>query len=392
MTQEEINILMQPTQQKFVKLEIYDINNNFLDSIEANLIGGTLSIDSTSSSIRRSLSSLNFVINDPKYIPGYNGYFWINTKVRIAVGIKSIFTKKIIYFHMGWYLFDKPDVKKSQTSYEISIAGMDYMGLLNGTRGGYLSNAVKTEKPVGEPISQAIRNTLTDNGETNFMVDDICDSSGNILTIPYVLDCSNSDSVQTMIDKLATLYDNWEYFYSVGTETSQPMFIYQAIKDKTSDSIAWDFSVNNMIIDIDNQPNFNNPLNDVWIYGTYTDAYGQAFCHIQNNNILSPFSITNAEKTLTYSETVTTYTTNAECLAHAEKVLWTRSYLAEAVTITCVPIYNLDVNTVILLNRPDLNLVGKFLVTKISIDLKKDGIQTLNCSRLYVYQSDATTY
>jgi len=390
MTQEQIDVLMQGTQQKFVKLEIYDINNNFLDSIEANVIGGTLSIDSTAS-IRRSLSSLNFAITDPKYIPSYNGYFWINTKIRVAVGIKSMFTKKILWFHMGWYLFDKPDIKRSQTAYDITISGIDYMGLLNSTRGGYLSNALKNEKPVGEPISQAIRNTLTDNGETNFMIQDICDSDGVILTVPYVIDCVNTDSVQTMIDKLTTLYPDGEYFYSPGTETSQPVFIYQSIKDKTGDALAWNFEENNTIIDIDNQPNFNIS-NDITVFGSYTDAYGQASAHVQNTSSDSPFSIANAKKIFTYSETESSYATNDMCLSRAQKVLWTKSYLAEVITINSIPLYGMDVNTVIYINRPDVEIVGKYLVTKLNFDLKKDGIMTITASRLQVYQNDVTTW
>jgi len=484
---------MQPVQQKFIKLEVYDINNNKLDSIEGNLLGGTLSIDSTVA-IRRSLSGLNFVITDKKFILGYNSYFWINTKIRIAVGIKSMFTGKILYFHLGWYILQKPDVKRSQTAYEITIAGNDYISNLNGDRGGYLSTSVKTEISIGTPISQAMRNTLSDLGnENNYMIQDICDTDGIILNTPTIIDVSNTDTVITLVDKLTTIYADGEYFYSLGSETSQPVFIYQSIKDHTEDPIVWNFEENNTIIDIDNQPNFDNPKNDITIFGssntvyspsgltlasttgtlpagvysyvvtgvystgesvpcveesitlsgtqgvklswseltdpvstfivqykiygrtsggelylgttnlvTFTDdgsitpvgemPMGQAYAHVSNNDVNSPFSIANLKKTLNYSETESTFSTDLECLSRAQKVLWLRSYLAEAVVLTSVPIYPLDVNTVVYINEPTVGITGNFLVTKISIDLKKDGVQTINLSRVYVYQNQATTW
>jgi len=492
LTQEEVSILTQGSQQKFIKLEVYDINNNQLDSIEGNLIGGSLSIDSTSS-IRRSLSSLNFVITDPLYLPSYNGLFWINTKIRVAVGIKSLFTGEIIYFHLGWYLFDKPDVKLSQTAYEITISGIDYMANLNGQRGGYLSNAVKTEISIASPISAMMRLALSDAGISDYMIEDVCDTSGNILTTPTVIDVANTDTTYTLIDKLANIYEDGEYFYSIGTETSQPIFIYQGIKDRTEDGITFNFEENNTIIDIDNQPNFDNPKNDIWIYGnsntnyapsglalvsavgtlsanvysycvtgvlstgettpcleesitlsggqgvklswnaltdpisanivnyniygrtsggelyigtttlvTFTDdgsitpttamPTGQAMAHIQNNNINSPFSIGNLGKTLTYSETESTFSTNSQCLSRAQKILWLRSYLAESVNFTSVPLFPLDVNQVVYINKPNAGVIGNYLVNKISYDLKETGVMTIDCSRVYKYQNDATTW
>ena len=492
MTQEEINILMQPTQQKFIKLEVYDINNNKLNTIEGNLLGGTLSIDSTVA-IRRSLSGLNFVVTDKKFIPGYNSYFWINTKIRIAVGIKSIFTGKIIWFHMGWFLIDKPDIKRSQTTYEVTITGSDKMMLLNGGRGGYLSDAVRTEIAIGTPISQAIRDVLTDFGETNYLVDDILDTDGVVLTVPTTIDKDNTSNAYELINTLGTLYDGWQIYYSAGTSTEQPVFVYQAIKDMSDSVISWDFSENNTIIDIDNQPNFDGVANSVSVYGssntqyspsglalsatsgnlvagsyaycvtamnsngqstpclevgitlsstggvilawsevtdaesTFTVSYciygrksgeelllgtttsvtftdngsavgttemptGQAYAKVENNTATSPFSIANAKRVINYSETESTFTTNEACLARAEKVLWQKSYLAEGVTISSSPLYGIDVNQIIKLDRKDLNLTGKFLITKLSFDLTLTGIMTLTCSRLYKYESDATSY
>ena len=391
MTQEEINILTQGTQQKFIKLEVYDSNNNRLNEIQGNLLGGNLSIDSKAS-IRRSLSGLSFVVTDSKYIPSYNSYFWINTKIRIAVGILSIFTKKIVWFHLGYFLLDKPDLKRNQTQLEITIGGIDYMGNLNGQRGGFLSSAIKTEVVAAMPISQSIRTTLSALGnENNYMVDDIKSSNGTILNTPYTIDMQPTDTVYTLIEKLGGLYMGWEIFYSPGTVISQPIFTYQSIKNRMGDPVSWDFSQNNTIIDIGNQPDFDNIANDIWIWGSSKDG-SQSFAHIQNTNANSPFSITNLGKTISKSIIESTYSTNAECLARAEYELWTRSYLAESINIVSVPLFPLDVNQIIYLNNPEVGIVGKYLITNISFDLKPTGTMTIAASRLYVYQSDATTY
>lgn len=389
--QEEISILTQRTQQKFIKLEVYDINNNKLDEIQGNLLGGSLTIDSKVS-IRRSLSGLNFAITDSKYIPSYNSYFWINTKIRVAVGIKSILTSKIVWFHLGYFLLDKPDLKKSQTQLEITISGIDYMGNLNGQKGGSLSSAVKTEVVFGMPISQSIRTALSGLGnENNYMVDDIKDINGTILNTPYTIEMQPTDNVYSLVEKLGNLYMGWEMFYSLGTETSQPIFTYQAIKNRTEDTISWDFSEIHTLIDINNQPDFDNIANDIWVWGSSKDG-SQSFAHIQNTNVNSPFSIANLGKTISKTITESTYSTNVECLARAEHELWTRSYLAESINIISVPLFPLDVNQIIYLNNPEIGIVGKYLITNISFDLKPTGTMTIAASRLYVYQSDATTY
>lgn len=386
-TEEQYKVLNQVLLEKYIKVEIYDSNNNKLDSIEGNVIDGTIDIDATSN-MRRQFSGLTMVITNNKYIPSSSSYFWINRKVRLAIGIKNMLTDKICWFHLGWYYISKPDIKKTQTTYELTLSGYDYMCQLDGTYNGCLSNAVATKITAGTPIGQAIRSTLTFKAnENNYMVEDVVDSINTVLTVPYDLEKDSTSTIRDLISDLAGLYMNYEFFYSAGTENSQPVFTFQAIKNRINDPIVWDFSQNKVLLDIDNQPNFENIKNDVWVWGNLNSDNTQAKAHYQNTNNNQKFSIPNIG-VKTYPITETNYKTNAQCLSRAKYEVFLHSTLLEQVQASTIPIYPLDVNEIVNFNNPEIALEGLHLTQKISFNLKtSDTRMTLDCAKLYLYDN-----
>ena len=102
-TQNDINLLLQPTKDIHYKLEILDSNFRRLDSIEGDLISDNLSI-SADSNMRRTYNCELFVTNN-KFLIGKDKYIWFTRYIRPYVGVKSQRTQAISWYCLGTFLF-----------------------------------------------------------------------------------------------------------------------------------------------------------------------------------------------------------------------------------------------------------------------------------------------
>lgn len=73
----------------------------------------------------------------------------------------------------------------------------------------------------------------------------------------------------------------------------------------------------------------------------------------------------------------------ALCEQKANEILFHHHLASETISITCVPIYSLDVNTVIYINDELSGAKGYYVVTEISCQLNANGTMNITANKLY---------
>lgn len=366
-TQDQYDVLLQQNRILYVKLELLNNLEHKIDELQGNLVDGNISID-RESDVRRTCN-VTFVINNNKFIPSPSSYFWFNRKFRLLIGIVNSSNNEIVWFNMGIYIVNNPVLSLSLTDKTISIEGLDKMCLYNGTLNGTLLNPVII--PVGTNITTAIRSTLSSlGGETKFNIDLL-----NEVT-PYTIEKNAGDTIHDIMRELADLYKDWsEIHFDING-----FFVFEKIRDKNSDPVSWDFSQNNILINEQNEPSFQNIKNRIQIWG-HTHEEGTTTKYLmENNDVNSPYAINKiGYRDLFVSDD--NLWNNSQAEARAIWELKEHSHLNEKIDISSVPIY-LDVNRVISFSNSGIGIFGRYLINSLNIPLNVSGSMSLKAYKL----------
>ena len=97
MTQQEYDVCLQRTQQKFVMVEVLNKNGAIVDRLEGKAISGNINI-TNNSDIRRTCD-IQFVLKGNTLVPKFDGVIWLNKLFRLQLGIMQNSTNEIIWFN-----------------------------------------------------------------------------------------------------------------------------------------------------------------------------------------------------------------------------------------------------------------------------------------------------
>ncbi|WP_342759376.1 DUF5048 domain-containing protein [Kineothrix sedimenti] len=261
-TKYDIDLMTQLTINYNVRIEILKENGIILDVLQGTIVGGSISIDSTSS-IRRTFSvtliPTLFDRNDTKI--SEEGVVWINKELRLYIGVLDLRKQEYEYYPMGYFVYTNTSGNYDATTNQLTISCNDYIAKLDGTKNGQLGAlttlipAYEENPDTGEVIKyniirEAMITVLTQLGYiNNYVIDDIGEYKAmpqnnddwqkyrleNPLwnTIPYDLEFSSGISVLSILEKIRDLYSNYEMFFDV-----QNTFICQMIPSCYRDDIV----------------------------------------------------------------------------------------------------------------------------------------------------------
>ncbi len=243
-TAKDLKLTLQQPQHFMLKIEVLkDDGKTILDTLKGTVVGGTASIDS-SSSVRRTFSASvipTLYDRNDAWITE-DGLIWLNKETRLYIGIMDIRTKEYVYYPLGHYIYTNTSGSYDAATNQLSITCSDYMSKLDGTKNGQLG-ALTTKIPAYEEngetgeiirhnvIREAIVTVLRQlGGINNYMVDDVGEYKAlpqnndnwqeyrnqNPLwnTIPYDLEFSCGCTVLSILEKLRDLYPNYEMFFN----------------------------------------------------------------------------------------------------------------------------------------------------------------------------------
>lgn len=411
-TQNQYNVLRQPTRNLNIKIDLINENDIIVDSFEGIATEGTINLDG-SSTYRRS-GNLTMVF-DKKYnlLPKPDSKIWFNNKIGVHILLEDYFGN-IVPFNMGRFAINEVDLNFNSAEKTISCQCFDMMAFLDGTLGGKLSH--KTVIQEGTPISEAIRSILT--GLVKVSIEDI--RIGNMdLTLPYTIEKEAGSTVYELIKEIIELYAGWDFYFN-----ENGVLIVEKIRDKKGDPVIEVFDGTEKDLTLNNNPkiNFSNVHNSIWVWGrqlddgtqikwnyrnrwsrkdkieldSLTDKQDGDICFIENENksyvyndsawelldfnVISQFNIEKiGEKIWTFSDDKIFNDNQAKLRTEYE--LEQKSNMAETVSFSCVPIYYLQPEQKININK---NLVkGDYLVDSVTVPFDISSSMNISAKKIY---------
>lgn len=391
-TNEMIEVHLQPVQEKFIRISL--LQNFFVNEdgnmvrrfrkigeIQGNTIGG--SIDINANSIIRRTCSIDMVITDSSFLVSENSKIWMDKWFRVELGIKNLKTDKIVWFNKGIFAINNPSIKYNASTRTLHIEGLDLMCTLDGTLGGELG--VVTKIPANFEIPEALKTTVWRLGKiskTQIYIEQ------NDLLIPYDIEKTPKDTVYSILEEIRDLYMDWEVFFD-----DDGRFIYQKIKNRyvtnplpnyENDVITFNFlQEHDLINDYGIDYDFQNVKNKIIIWGRMLDTGIQIHHELTNTDVNSPFNISKLGE-VPFTVVENTIFNNDQAQQRARYEFWKHNNLCEQASVQMLPVYFLDVNRLVEFNKPEINLIGRYLIDTIHLPLDTDSLMNLTAHRVYV--------
>lgn len=415
MTQEQYLALKQPTRHLRIKISILNFYNVVIATVSGLAISGNINI-SADSPYRRNANLTLLVNKKDNLIPKPDSKIWFDKKAGIEVGIDN-YKGETIWFNLGKYaIMDCQLSEESPVETVMNLELADMMAFLDGTLGGSLVNKTKIYNK-DTTVTQAISSILT--GLAPYSIDKIMINDIDEALLPYDIEAPVGMTVYALVKELVDLHMGYEFYFD-----ENGYLIIQKIKDRKSDGYAWDFTETDLTLTSQNKINFQNVKNDVWVYGR-TDEYGvqiiKNYCNrykrddISQRDLISDMVIndicyvTSEDKSYIYNGTSwDSLNFNVNPLFNAENIgykprtyedsnvftvgqaelrcqyeLENNSNFAETISFNTVPIYSLDVNNKVKLNKESVNIIGDYLVESVSISLDIQSPSSISAKKLY---------
>lgn len=265
-TQTDLSLLKQGTQEIYLKVELLNSKFKILDSLEGQIINDSFSQDNES--IQRRSYNFDLVVLNSSFIMGRDKKIWMDKRIRVYYGIKSLQTRQIIWYKLGVFCYMNMKYSFSNTEKKLSVTCGDLMALYDGTLNGQLhgygsSNnlpefaAQSLTIPAGEDIRSSVIATLKEAGIENYIVEDIGKP------IPYDLTFETGSTYADIWTKIRDLYDSWEFYFDVdGT------FIWRKIPTCLEDPVVLNDTVmQEIVVSESTDSNFDGIYNVTEIWG-----------------------------------------------------------------------------------------------------------------------------
>lgn len=154
-----INFTKEKLKEQYVKINVLDWKENFIESIEGRVVSGNLNIDGNSA-IRRS-ASLNFVCpQDSSNFKNPNHLLSINKKVSMEIGFINTTDKyteyEMLWFPLGIYVITDLSLTYNSEGTNISLSLKDKMALLNGECGGVIPATTQFDEYATENLDGSL--------------------------------------------------------------------------------------------------------------------------------------------------------------------------------------------------------------------------------------------
>ena len=412
-TQNQYNVLRQPTRKLNIKMDLINENDNIVDSFEGIATDGNINLDGNST--HRRSGNLTMVF-DKKYnlLPKPDSKIWFNKRIGIHIGIKNYFDE-IVWFKMGRFAISDIDLNFNTSEKTMSCTIQDYMSFLDGTLGGTLSHKIIIDRDT--PISDAIKSVLT--GLVKMSVEDIKVDDMD-LVLPYTIEKESGSTAYDVVKEIIELYAGWDFYFN-----ESGILVVEKIRDKKNDSVVEVFDGTEKDLSLNAQPkiDFKHTKNSVYIWGrqlddgtqikwTYRNRWSRKneselnnlidkqvgdVCLVEQENksyvwhsdkwnlldfnVVGQFNIeTIGEKA--YSMSDDKIFDDIQARLRAEYELNKMSNMAETVSFSTVPLYNLKPKQKIHMNIDD-SVVGFYLIGSVSVPLSTNGEMNITADKLY---------
>jgi hypothetical protein len=358
----------------YIKMEMYNSEMNFIESIEKQVSEndiGNISVDK-SRPIRRNFS-FSLVNKDNKYTWGDKNTIWIDKRVKIYTGLK-LKDGTIEYLPQGIFLLTEPQSQHSPSGNITSISGVDKAYLYNDKRGKLINNLTIAE---GISVTTAIK-TIAE-GETLFLFDNVTE------TVPYELSYNAGENRWKIMSDLAA-FAKAEIFYDVNGYLRLKKV--EDLNDLQNESAVWSFTKGDMfyagnVRKMDESNTYNHFI--AIGGGTETEVVRDEIIITESNPIWanSPYSIEKIGRCVYFhndGNSDSLLTTVEECHWRNKYELMNRLGYSEQISLNIAPLFVLDASDIINVEDSENGVTGRYMVNKFDIPLKPQLV-TVECSK-----------
>lgn len=218
-TEKDLQILRQGTQNIHLKVELLNEDFKILESLEGLILNDNFSINSDS--LQRRGYSCDLKVLNSSFFIGNDKKIWLDKRIRVYYGVESTRDSEVVWYQLGIFCYISMKYSNTGTDKALSLTCGDLMCLYDGTLNGQLQGKSSTPNslsyavknlliPAGEDIRLSIIGTLKDAGITKYIVEDIGKP------VPYDLTFSTGSKYSDIWTKIRDLYDSWEFYFDVG--------------------------------------------------------------------------------------------------------------------------------------------------------------------------------
>lgn len=384
-TQTDLDILGQSTQQIYLYIEILNKDLKIIDEIQGVAVNANFTIDANSE-IRRTCDFTIYVLNSTIQL-NENSKIWIDKMFRVYLGYKHFRSNSIIKYKMGIYL---PNTYSYTYSYEdktLSLSGVDLMAKFLGTHGGILPDMSVVVK-AGENIRDVMVRTVRDLGHIDkFIIGDIgaeitpTEDTPDPKLLPYDIELGVGSSIYDLLVELKNVWVGWEIFFD-----EDGTFICQLIPNGEEDPILFGDEIWKQLIISDNNDNISveNIKNHIVVYGETKDDGTQIKGEAKDENPESPFSISKIGDLVDVKSDAEYEKIFSDDYARqrAEYELYLSTRLNDTVSLECITIPWLEVNTKISYTPYNQKQPREYLIKSISFEAA-NGTSSIEMIRFY---------
>jgi hypothetical protein len=260
-TQQDVEILLQPTKVITYKLELLNSNMRVIERLEGNLISDNISIDSQSD-IRRTYEC-QLVVTDSSFDISKDSKIWFDKLIRPYIGIKHQRSQQVVWYCLGTFLFTDMNYNYDSITQTLSLTCQDMMCLLNDTRKGVLDQ-YKRNIEAGSDVREVIISLLNELGITKYFIEfNINGASVSTYELPYDLTYEAGMTVYTILKDLVEMYPGTQMYFDL-----YGVFNIRRIPTKSEEqNILTDDILNQIVVSENLSTSFSNIYNKVIIWG-----------------------------------------------------------------------------------------------------------------------------
>jgi hypothetical protein len=369
----EVSTCLQGNLRRSVKLEILDLNNNVINSIEGFAVDGSISI-SSQSAIRRS-SDIKFILNSTTMINETSG-LWINKRFRLYVGILNNLTNATIWYLQGTFILADPSKDIQINDRTVDIKGYDKYCLCDNTISGQLSNKITIL--VNTPISDSVLNTITTLGLESASM---CLIDTSPYNTPYEIDQDVGGTVYDLIKTLQELYLTFKTYYDING-----YFRFTKIKNGINDPIIFNFSNYNIIKNITQNYLYSNAKNYYKIVGRLNSDGTQYTSEKTITDALytgNPFTVEKLGGLRKLVKSEEKLYTQEQVDSQRDYEIYQHLTLCETISFACIILPFLDVDNLIYVDFPEYQITGVYMIDSINFGLKFDSLMNITAHKIY---------
>lgn len=263
-TQSQYNTAHQNIRNTYIRVNLLNFQFLTVDSLEGNLLKGSVSIDANSD--MRRTCNIELVVTDSSYNVQAGGKIWLDKYIQIYVGIDDIRTGETSWTNMGIYLINQPSYSYDAQTHTLSFQGVDLMAKLTGLRNGYVTGLAGEDKvviSVGQNIQEVIIGILKENGFNRYIVSECQNVDGAIQNVPYEMEFEQGSTWWDVLVALRNILPSYQMYFDVDGVFHYDMIPYKADDPIRIDLNTWDNNAISESVDVD----FESVKNAIEVYG-----------------------------------------------------------------------------------------------------------------------------